>query len=701
VSKDILSRPKPAKTILFSIFLIFFTFAVKAQIVYQEIKPSQHIERYDSYHIDINNDGIIDLDIVYDYYNGYLSESNKFVIQTREHSSVALENDSVAKLNNLDIISEDLEWSNELTNSLLLHRYDWIEEELTIYGNWVNVKDGFVPLRLTINGDLHYAWLRLHFTNNLTLFAVDYAYNATPNEAINAGEGYTNSISSILATDEHNYFNGKDIELKFSIPLDSIVFNEYRIILAKSDDESALDLESMNQVPNDRYLSLTNLQEEYVNSMSLEDLYLDKDGDSIKKLTDYRVHVLNIAASGINSENTLSNPSNTFLLQAFAAEVHKPSFNMSDSLITLDDIVFNINDIGDNNFTKEFRAFIIPEEDIDSYNAENALLINRDYSLNIPVALNDIDTSFSNNQLDINGNPVIEKNPYFIKILSVPDSVYAVQGKFSKESNRITLNAPNFMHAGDSISSNTNVYNCDSTFSDYEYWTGNGTVQSYAEQDIDINRDGVPDFNFYGSNYHHYGSEYFLEINPYGDNKVLLCNHEAHENWINVLNQDQLFGENYRWSNDYALLKWYESDGNGNSSDFGHYPGDLPIDYFIAFKIEDGETSQLAWLKLRGNKFKEYGFQDIKSGIEDQSHQSYFRIYPNPAADYIHLEIPDIFSSKKLQVELINSMGQFVESFNLKTAESNIPVQHLTSGLYLLILKENGKRIESKSLIIK
>lgn len=701
VSKNILSKFKPTKIIQISIILIFFSFAVKAQIVYQEIRPSQLVEKYDNCHIDINNDGIIDLDIVYDYFNGYLTESNKFFIQTREHSSVALENDSVAKLNNLDIISDDLEWSNELTNSLLVHQYDWIEEELTIYGNWVNVKDGFVPLRLTINGDLHYAWLRLHFSDNLTLFAVDYAYNATPNEAINAGDGYHNSISSILATDEYNFFNGKDIEIKFSTPLDSTVFNEYRFILAEADDESALDLESMNQVPSDRYLSLTNLQEEYVNSMSLEGLYLDKDGDSIKKFKDYRVHVLNVAASGINSENQLSNPSNIFLLQAFAADVHKPSFNMWDSLITLDDIIFNINDIGVNDFTKEFRAFIIPEEDIDIFTVENALLTNRDYSLNIPVALNDIDTSFSNTQLDINGNPVLEKNPYFIKILSVPDSVYAVEGKLSEESNRIVLNAPNFMQAGDTISSDIHVYNCDYAFSDYEYWTGSWPVQSSADQEVDINRDGVPDFYFFGFNWSHHGSAYYLELYPYRDNKVLLCNHEEHENWIDVLDQDQLFGDNYRWSNDYALLKWYDSSGNGNSTNLGHYFGDYQKEYYIAFKIEDGDTPQLAWVKLRGNEFIRYGFQEITSGIAYQNRLIHFKIYPNPATDYIHLELPEDFTSKYLQVELINSMGQFVESFDFKTAETNIPVEHLTSGLYLLVLKENGKRIDSRSIIIQ
>lgn len=573
--KNKLAKHFFSKKLIFSIVFLFSFTMLNAQVIYNEIIPTQEATLDKSIPIDINMDGISDIELVYNYHDGYVNRDHRFSIITKNHSFVALENDSIARFNDQDMITSNLSWSNELENDLLLHRWHHIEEKVSIYGNWVDVKDGFVPLKLKLNDQYHYGWLRLHFINNLKLYAVDFAYNSIPNEVINAGDGYNNSISFILATDKSNYFNGKDIEVKFAGPLYSSMFSEYRFILAKANDETALDLTSMNQVPNDRYLSINDLQEDYVNSMILDGLYLDKNGDSIKKFTDYRVHVLNVASSGINSENKLSNPSNMFLLQAFVADVHKPTFNMSDSLIVLSDIQFNINDFGTNDFTKEFRAFIIPDEDINNFTIENALISNRSYSLNVPYSSNNIETSFSNDQLDINGNPVIEKEPYFIRILSVPDSVYAVQGKLSKESNRIMLNAPNFIQVGDTINPDINLFNWDYTFSDYEYWCGNSMGQSNADQDVDLNRDGIPDFFFSGLNWHHYGWAYFLELYPYRNNKVLLSNNENHENWIDVLNYNEVFGENYRWSNEYALLKWYESDGNGNYISLGLDIGDL------------------------------------------------------------------------------------------------------------------------------
>lgn len=698
--KNSLSGIKTVKNLLFSILLIFYSYSIEAQIVYQEIIPSQHITTTTSFHADLNDDGIVDLDIVYTYSDSYASKSHKFNINTRSHTSVALENDSVAKFENQEI-NENLTWSYELENKLLLHRYDWVTEKLTIYGNWEDVEDGFVPIRLQLNGQYHYGWLRLHFIDNLILYAVDFAYNSIPEELIYAGEGYNNSISAIQATDRYNYFNGRDIELKFTGPLDATEFNEYRFIVARADDETALDLANMNQIPNDRYISLNNLQDDYVNSILLEGLFLDKNGDSINKFIDYRVHVLNVASSGNSTENKLSNPSKPFLLQAFVANVRRPLFNMHDSLIRLDDIIFSINYLGYNDFTKEFRAFLIPAEDLSSISVEEALICNRSYSMNIPYTYNNNDLSFSNDQLDINGNPIQEKKPYNIRILTVPDSVYAVQGKFSKESNRIMLNAPNFMQAGDTISSNHMVYNWDNAFSNYEHWTGNTSVQSSVEQEVDINRDGIPDFNFFGYNWHNYGSAYYLELEPYRDNQVLLCEHEIHENWMEVLDQDQLYGENYRWSNEYALLKRYESDGNGNSSNIGHFVGnDNTNEYYIAFKIEDGDTPQLAWVKLRGNQFIKYGFQDISSGVEDHSRHGGFMVYPNPATDNVNIYSSGLNLANG-QVLVYNMLGEQMDTFRVDSEIYNYSLNHLQKGMYIMVIITGNNKIETHKLVVE
>ncbi len=60
-----------------------------------------------------------------------------------------------------------------------------------VHGAWANVRSRYLGLKFEVNGETHYGWARLsverqeyHFTAALT----GYAYETTPNMAINAGE---------------------------------------------------------------------------------------------------------------------------------------------------------------------------------------------------------------------------------------------------------------------------------------------------------------------------------------------------------------------------------------------------------------------------------------------------------------------------------------------------------------------------------
>ncbi len=60
-----------------------------------------------------------------------------------------------------------------------------------LHGSWANVRNRYLGLKFEINGETHYGWARLtverhefHFTAALT----GYAYETTPNMAIQAGE---------------------------------------------------------------------------------------------------------------------------------------------------------------------------------------------------------------------------------------------------------------------------------------------------------------------------------------------------------------------------------------------------------------------------------------------------------------------------------------------------------------------------------
>ncbi|HEX9826147.1 MAG TPA: hypothetical protein VGA80_06075 [Flavobacteriaceae bacterium] len=56
-------------------------------------------------------------------------------------------------------------------------------------GHWVNVADKYLGLRFKIGSDTHYGWARMSVgTSGDTWVIKDYAYNATPDESINAGQ---------------------------------------------------------------------------------------------------------------------------------------------------------------------------------------------------------------------------------------------------------------------------------------------------------------------------------------------------------------------------------------------------------------------------------------------------------------------------------------------------------------------------------
>ncbi len=75
-------------------------------------------------------------------------------------------------------------------------------------------------------------------------------------------------------------------------------------------------------------------------------------------------------------------------------------------------------------------------------------------------------------------------------------------------------------------------------------------------------------------------------------------------------------------------------------------------------------------------------------------------LYPNPALDYITLEIPKYLYAKNTVAEIINSEGMIVKKMDLFGDTPFLQVSDLPVGLYLLKL-ENQKMKSSKMFIKK
>ncbi|SHF59581.1 Por secretion system C-terminal sorting domain-containing protein [Mariniphaga anaerophila] len=80
-----------------------------------------------------------------------------------------------------------------------------------------------------------------------------------------------------------------------------------------------------------------------------------------------------------------------------------------------------------------------------------------------------------------------------------------------------------------------------------------------------------------------------------------------------------------------------------------------------------------------------------------------FTAYPNPFSGSFHLSVRIKKQVEKIQVELFNVYGQKIKEVNYKnvlgTISEEIEIDNGPGGLYLLVVKENGKQVFAKKLI--
>jgi translation elongation factor EF-1alpha len=62
------------------------------------------------------------------------------------------------------------------------------------------------------------------------------------------------------------------------------------------------------------------------------------------------------------------------------------------------------------------------------------------------------------------------------------------------------------------------------------------------------------------------------------------------------------------------------------------------------------------------------------------------KIYPNPAQDFINIEVENI-STSDFNILIINNLGQVVQQDRLTQNVQQIPVNHLPKGIYTLQIR--------------
>ena len=92
------------------------------------------------------------------------------------------------------------------------------------------------------------------------------------------------------------------------------------------------------------------------------------------------------------------------------------------------------------------------------------------------------------------------------------------------------------------------------------------------------------------------------------------------------------------------------------------------------------------------------GTAKIISERESKNKTQNFNIYPNPAKDFVAIDLASFEGETKITLE--NSTGQVLHSKTTTTTENTIPTNALPSGIYFIKIN-NSNGLLSKKLIIK
>ncbi|MFG6686635.1 T9SS type A sorting domain-containing protein [Mariniflexile sp. HNIBRBA6329] len=198
------------------------------QIIYTDIEPDYVSENVgDYYNLDLNNDGIVDFTLK----SLYLTNGTFLEI-----SSPHGDNTFIAVFPWEVAIVKPLENGDEVFNltGLINHEpFGYLGAEGCWGGdgsfcpyNWQGNTDKYLGLGFLINGQSYYGWARLNVTSASQWVIKDYAYNATKDEPIQAGQ-------KVLGLEESNLQKIKVIVSNGQISIlnlpDSIKYNLYTL----------------------------------------------------------------------------------------------------------------------------------------------------------------------------------------------------------------------------------------------------------------------------------------------------------------------------------------------------------------------------------------------------------------------------------------------------------------------------------------
>ncbi len=95
--------------------------------------------------------------------------------------------------------------------------------------------------------------------------------------------------------------------------------------------------------------------------------------------------------------------------------------------------------------------------------------------------------------------------------------------------------------------------------------------------------------------------------------------------------------------------------------------------------------AEMTTFKMRTGSIDETRITPIQPDL-DKAILEKVKVYPNPAIDYINLELPIIDQQEQLQVSIFDGFGRQLQVINTDSELQQIDVSHYTSGMYYILV---------------
>lgn len=288
--------------------------AISQSIIYTDEAPDIVSGVNEEYFLDMNNDGTDDFRIfqnqifsssfsTYSYY----SIRNRVRVSPLTSANEVLGSSYPYNLNAGTPISSGAPFSNSTSQSLASVSFGSYSGSFWgpySYGNWVGATEKFLGVRFDIGGNTHYGWVRLSVSASGDEFTVlDYAYEATPGEPIDAGDIQAYMASNIVGSDiANNTFTETDLQVDFDAASDENTVADYDVIAVKDAAAATFTLADAQALPAASIVTVNKGTGPY--TVVFPQSTLDSDGDAIINGQPYSIFVVS------NADGTNANVSN-------------------------------------------------------------------------------------------------------------------------------------------------------------------------------------------------------------------------------------------------------------------------------------------------------------------------------------------------------------------------------------------------------